>query len=62
MHEIWYSAEFSGGFEKLKAKAARGNSEAKYLLGLIGKATQKLALDIEAGIKIPRKQWPKEYA
>jgi addiction module RelE/StbE family toxin len=61
MHEIRYSEEFNKDFIKLKNRAERGNSEAKYLLELISKATSKLYLNKEAGKKIPRKLWPKEY-
>ena len=61
MHEIRYSAEFNEDYFKLRAKADKGNGEAKYLLELISKATAKLAVDREAGVKIPKKLWPKEY-
>ncbi len=60
-HEIRYSKEFNKDYARLRGKAEKGNGEAKYLLELIGKATSKLAKDREAGKKIPRKQWPKEY-
>lgn len=61
MHEIRYSREFDKDFLKLKSKAEKGSSEAKYLLELIRKANSKLSLNKEAGKKIPRKLWPKEY-
>ena len=61
MHELRYSPEFEKDFAKLKAKTLRGDGEARYLLGLIEKATTKLAENREAGKKIPRKLWPLEY-
>ncbi|MFH1256569.1 MAG: type II toxin-antitoxin system RelE/ParE family toxin [Candidatus Diapherotrites archaeon] len=61
MHEIRYSPEFNKDYERLKEKTGQGNSEAKYLLEIISKATAKLAENTEAGVKIPRKLWPKEY-
>lgn len=61
MHEIRYSKEFEKDFSKLKQKAEKGDSEAKYLLELIFRATGKLSLDFEAGKKIPKRLWPKEY-
>ncbi len=61
MHEIRYSKEFSKDYVKLRKKTDKGNSEATYLLDIISKATARLAENIEAGKKIPRKLWPKEY-
>ena len=61
MHEICYSPEFNNDYVKLRKKADEGNGEAKYLIELISKATAKLAENREAGKKIPRKLWPKEY-
>lgn len=61
MHEIRYSESFNKDFLKLKLKAEKGNSEAVYLISLIEKATDKLSEDKEAGKKIPRKLWPKEF-
>jgi len=61
MHEIRYSAEFNKDYVKLRKRADKGNSEAEYLLELISRATAKLAESPEAGKKIPRKLWPKEY-
>ena len=61
MREIKYSAEFNKDYVKLRKRADNGNSEAQYLLDLISKATAKLAENPEAGKKIPRKLWPKEY-
>ncbi len=61
MHELRYSPEFEKDFARLKAKALRGDGEARYLLELIQKATSKLAENREAGKKIPRKLWPIEY-
>jgi len=59
--EIRYSEDFSKDYVKLRSKADRGDGEAKYLLELISKATAKLAQNPEAGKKIPRKLWPREY-
>ncbi len=61
MHEIRYSAEFNKDYVKLRKRADKGNTEAQYLIDLISKATAKLAENTEAGKKIPKKQWPKEY-
>ncbi len=61
MLEIRYSAEFNKDYIKLRKRADKGNTEAKYLLDLISKATAKLAENSEAGKKIPKKIWPKEY-
>lgn len=61
MYEIRYSKEFNRSYVKLKKKAAKGSREAEYLIGLIRKAKAMLAEDREAGKKIPRKKWPKEY-
>ena len=61
MVEIRYSAEFNKDFFKLKEKAIHGNSEANYLLELIQKANSTLLANREAGMKIPKKLWPKEY-
>ena len=61
MREIKYSAEFNKDYVKLRERADKGNSEAQYLIDLISKATAKLAENPEAGKKIPRKLWPKQY-
>lgn len=61
MHEIRYSSEFNEEFVKLQLRAEKGNSEAKQLLELIAKATAKLAVNREAGTKLPKKLWPVEY-
>ena len=61
MREIRYSAEFNKDYVRLRKRADKGNSEAEYLLNLISKATAKLAENPEAGKKIPRKLWSKEY-
>jgi|SRR3989344_3040335 len=61
MHEVYYSHEFERDFSKLKKRAEKGESEAEYLLSLINNATKELAKDREAGVKVPRKLWPKEY-
>lgn len=61
MHEIRYSPEFNKDYVKLRERADRGEGEAKYLIELISKATAKLAENTEAGRKIPRRLWPKEY-
>ncbi len=61
MHEIRYSKEFNKDYSKLKERGEKGQGEATYLLKLIGNATLKLSQDKEAGKKIPRKKWPKEY-
>ncbi len=61
MHEIRYSPEFSKDFVKLRERAGKGNTEAQHLIDLISKATAKLAENTEAGKKIPKKLWPKDY-
>ena len=61
MHEIYYSHEFERNFLKLKKRAEKGETEAKHLLLLIENATKDLSADREAGIKVPRKLWPREY-
>jgi len=61
MHEVRFSAAFDKDFEKLKARAKKGNSEAKKLLFLIDNAVKELSADREAGRKIPRALWPREY-
>ncbi len=61
MHEIRYSAEFNRDYVKLRERADQGNGEAKYLIELVSRATAKLAGNREAGKKIPKKLWPKEY-
>ena len=61
MQEIKYSKEFNKDYVKLRNKADKGSKEAEYLLELISKATARLAENKEAGKKVPRKQWPKEY-
>jgi len=58
MHEVSFSKEFSKDFVRLENKS---DSEAKYLLQLVNKGIAKLVLDCGAGIKIPKKYWPKEY-
>lgn len=61
MYEIKYSKDFNKEFVKIQNKAETGNSDEKYLLELINKATADLAKNKEAGVKVPRKLWPKEY-
>lgn len=61
MHEVYYSHEFDKDFLKLKKRAEKGESEAKQLLLLIEDATRTLEIDRDAGVKVPRKLWPKEY-
>ncbi|MBI5553869.1 MAG: hypothetical protein HY917_03970 [Candidatus Diapherotrites archaeon] len=61
MHEIRYSAEFNEAYVNLSVRAEKGNGEARYILECVSRATAKLAQNIEAGKKIPRKLWPREY-
>ncbi|MDO8537897.1 MAG: type II toxin-antitoxin system RelE/ParE family toxin [archaeon] len=61
MIEVRYSEEFNKDYVKLRKKADEGNSESKYLIELISKATANLSVDRESGTKIPRRLWPKEY-
>lgn len=61
MHEVYYSHEFERDFCRLKKRAEKGEGEAGYLLALIGKATEELSSDREAGVRVPRKLWPREY-
>jgi len=61
MHEIYYSHEFDRDFSKLKKRAEKGEAEAQHLLVLIDNATKALSFNREAGVKVPRKLWPKEY-
>lgn len=61
MHEIRFSAEFNKDYVRLRERADREDSEAKYLIERISKATAKLAENTEAGRKIPRPLWPKDY-
>ena len=61
MPEIRYSSEFNKSYSKLKEKALAGNFEAKYIIGLIEKATIKLSCDLNSGTQISRKLWPEEY-
>jgi len=61
MHEVRYSAGFEKDFARLKIRAGKGNAEAKKLLSLIDNAVEELSLDREAGRKIPRALWPREY-
>lgn len=60
-HSVRYAPEFDKNYIKLEHRAEKGESEATYLMKLIHKATDKLSENKEAGVKIPRKQWPKEY-
>ncbi|MFH1225048.1 MAG: hypothetical protein V1676_04555 [Candidatus Diapherotrites archaeon] len=62
MHEVRYSAEFNKEYVRLRLRADKGGGEAKYIIECISRATAKIAKNIEAGKKIPRKQWPGEYA
>ncbi len=61
LHEIHLSKEFNKEYVKIQALAEKGKQEEKYLLGLISKAISVLSQDKEAGKKIPKKLWPKEY-
>jgi len=61
MHEVRYSAAFEKDFARLKKRAKKGNAEAKKLLSLIDGAVKELSSDREAGRKIPRAIWPREY-
>ena len=62
MSEIRYSSDFNKDYLKLLKRASEGNSEANYIISLIVKATAKLSENAEAGIKLPQRLWPKEYA
>ncbi|MFH0906603.1 MAG: hypothetical protein V1824_04680 [archaeon] len=61
MHEIRYSPDFNKDYIKLKQKVDLGSNESLYILNLINKATIILSKDINAGKKIPKNLWPKEY-
>jgi len=61
LYEIRLSKEFNKDYIKIQNKAEKGNNEERYILNLIAKATAIIAGNKEAGIKIPKKQWPKEY-
>jgi len=62
MHELRLQPEFNKEFAELQDKAAKGNGEARYLLGITGKGMAKLAANPEAGKHIPKRLIPKEYA
>jgi len=62
MHEVRFSPDFERDFEKLKARAGRGSAEAKKLLALINGAVKELSSNREAGRKIRRSLWPREYS
>jgi mRNA-degrading endonuclease YafQ of YafQ-DinJ toxin-antitoxin module len=61
MHEVRFSADFDKDFARLKIRAKKGNAEAKKLLSLIDGAVKELSSDREAGRKIVRALWPREY-
>ena len=61
MHEIRYSADFNKDYVKLRVRADRKDTESQYIIELISRATARLAENSEAGRKIPRNLWPKEY-
>ena len=61
MHEVRFSAAFDKDFARLKIRAKKGNAEAKKLLSLIDNTVKELSSDREAGRKIPRALWPREY-
>jgi len=61
MYDIRLSKEFNKEFVRLQNKSEAGYKEEKYIVDLISRATAVLAQDKEAGSKIPRNLWPKEY-
>ena len=61
MHELRLAPDFSKEFAELRAKAAKGNGEARYLLEITKKGMAKLAANPEAGIHIPKRLVPREY-
>jgi mRNA-degrading endonuclease RelE of RelBE toxin-antitoxin system len=61
MTEILLSEEFSKEFVTLQNRAEKGSGDAEYLLKLIQKGIAKLMEDHEAGQKIQRNLWPKQY-
>ena len=61
MPEVILAEDVAKDFSKLQAKADKGDSEVQYLLKIINKGIGKVAADAEAGKKIQRRLWPREY-
>jgi hypothetical protein len=61
MHEVSLSPEFNKEFIKLRAKAEKGDGEARYLLGIVEKGLAKLMASPEAGKHVQKRLIPKEY-
>ena len=61
MNEIRFSQDFGREFQKLEERASKGNAEYTYLLKITERGIAKLLANLEAGKKIPKKLWPKEY-
>jgi hypothetical protein len=61
MHEVRFSSVCDKDFGRLKKRAKKGNAGAKKLLSLIDDAVKELSSNREAGRKIPRALWPREY-
>jgi len=61
MHEVSLSSEFNKEFIELRAKAEKGNGEARYLLEIVEKGLAKLMASPEAGKHVPKRLIPKEY-
>ena len=61
MHEVSLSSEFNKEFIELRAKAEKGNGEARYLLEIVEKGLAKLMASPEVGKHVPKRLIPKEY-
>jgi hypothetical protein len=61
MHEVRLEPEFNKEFIELRAKAEKGNGEARYLLEIVEKGLAKLMASPEAGKHIPKRLIPREY-
>jgi len=61
MHEVSLSPEFNKEFVELRAKAGKGDGEARYLLGIVENGLAKLMETPEAGKHIQKRLIPKEY-
>jgi len=61
MADILLSQEFSSDFTKLQKRVERGDGEAEYVMKLIERGIAKLVENHEAGQKIHKTLWPKQY-
>ncbi len=61
MPAVILAEEVAESLAKLRSRAEKNDGEARYLLKILEKGISKLAANSQAGKKIQKRLWPREY-